>query len=796
MIRSWTRPILACCLAFAHVCGLPAYSLGQSSPTVDLVIQDYERLLSNSYCQTPFQLPEAGICWERDTAKWTLKTGTIYLGEPLSDGTVATLIFEGEGEFQLTIPDPIEIDQLRRFSGDEALTVLHEHFDKLIIATSEPLPFALPQLAGAPRYTVNKDARKNMDRWLRDVYFDSFVRLISARLSPHDQYFVADMDTKHYGWLRYEFDAQRQEEIHLMKLQKTNTFLEIWISLDQQKDRLPSGRPSPIRHEFWDIIQTDLSLDVLEKSDKERQGWSRTKPRAAEFKAIVTLKNMVPDQAGLLLYLHPLAKVTSVTDQTGHPLSFIRNPIGEHYTSIKKEIHESSLLIILPTPLPLNQTMSVTIEYNRDILNYASGRFWYPTIKYCIEDEHMAKISIKMPADFEFRSVGKRVEERLDVDGKFCVWQTEKPVRAVGFTFGKNYQEHRVPLQDGSMEVISFGRDLRLGSGQIMKKVGQDIADSLAFFQKRFDLKLPFQTLYASSIASPYGQAFDGFLHLSEYTYMSEHPGASELFRAHEAAHQFWGLMVSFDSYRDQWLSEALAEYSAMLFIQDTMPDKKYFEEIIAVYQAELTSSLKGALSKFARPWNIKFHPAERKRIGPVAVGFRASPAEIPQAYFIQSYHKGAYIIHMIRMILQQETGNDTLFFTILADFLKTFKGKSATTDDFCSTIESNTNHDWHWFFDQWVNQNFIPVYAWHYSVSDNKNPDMFFMINLEVEQTMVPDNFTMPVPVRIISRTGDIKDFVIQVDQPKKSFQLLVPDQPKTIILNPDNIVLAKMTK
>ena len=35
--------------------------------------------------------------------------------------------------------------------------------------------------------------------------------------------------------------------------------------------------------------------------------------------------------------------------------------------------------------------------------------------------------------------------------------------------------------------------------------------------------------------------------------------------QAHETAHQWWGDLVGWKSYRDQWLVEALASYSAIL---------------------------------------------------------------------------------------------------------------------------------------------------------------------------------------------------------------------------------------
>ena len=36
----------------------------------------------------------------------------------------------------------------------------------------------------------------------------------------------------------------------------------------------------------------------------------------------------------------------------------------------------------------------------------------------------------------------------------------------------------------------------------------------------------------------------------------------------HEVSHQWWGQLVGFGSYRDQWMSEGFADFSASLFLQ------------------------------------------------------------------------------------------------------------------------------------------------------------------------------------------------------------------------------------
>ncbi|MEI9811822.1 MAG: M1 family aminopeptidase [Acidobacteriota bacterium] len=42
----------------------------------------------------------------------------------------------------------------------------------------------------------------------------------------------------------------------------------------------------------------------------------------------------------------------------------------------------------------------------------------------------------------------------------------------------------------------------------------------------------------------------------------------SDLMVAHEVAHQWWGDTVATTAYQDQWMMEALAQYSALLWME------------------------------------------------------------------------------------------------------------------------------------------------------------------------------------------------------------------------------------
>lgn len=98
-----------------------------------------------------------------------------------------------------------------------------------------------------------------------------------------------------------------------------------------------------------------------------------------------------------------------------------------------------------------------------------------------------------------------------------------------------------------------------------------------------------------------------------------------------------------------------------------------------------------GAFSKFARPWNLGLKPDELAEIGPISAGLRASTARTPGGYQLQAYDKGALVLHMLRSLLGGIARDRDLFREVMQDFLKTYTGKLASTDDFRHVIEMKT---------------------------------------------------------------------------------------------------------
>ena len=105
---------------------------------------------------------------------------------------------------------------------------------------------------------------------------------------------------------------------------------------------------------------------------------------------------------------------------------------------------------------------------------------------------------------------------------------------------------------------------------------------------------------------------------------------------AHETAHQWWGDLVSWNSYRDQWFSEGLANYCALMMLQEKNP--MGFRQIMEVYRRDLVQKNKDGMSAMDA--------------GPVTLGPRLLVVADSGRLQEILYGRGTWLFHMLRTML------------------------------------------------------------------------------------------------------------------------------------------------
>jgi hypothetical protein len=385
------------------------------------------------------------------------------------------------------------------------------------------------------------------------------------------------------------------------------------------------------------------------------------------------------------------------------------------------------------------------------------------------------------------------LEEEVHAGGLHTtVWRIERPTRMVTFTMVTKFHEEKLMVGEGR-EIIAFGsRDGYLSSGRI-GAVARDVRDSLEFFSDLLGTEPAGDSLFVTLIPAMHGQAFDGFLHIGDLATVRSRTGIVERFVAHEVAHQWFGHLVGWNSYRDQWLSESIAEYLAMLYVESgSERGSALFAEMIRAYTDELNGSIKSMFSPFSRPGLPLLNRAGAKRVGPIGHGYRAATSDTPLAYLSLAYRKGALVLHMLRLLLRDMSGSDDVFFAALRDFVSSQRGGLARTEDFVAAVSRHLPDEWDWYFNQWILHSEIPIYDWSYRVSTVPSGAPRFLVRLEIEQSGVEEGFRMPVPVSVELEDGQIQRRRVLVDEPQESFEFGFETRPKNLIFNPGHAVLA----
>jgi aminopeptidase N len=294
--------------------------------------------------------------------------------------------------------------------------------------------------------------------------------------------------------------------------------------------------------------------------------------------------------------------------------------------------------------------------------------------------------------------------------------------------------------------------------------------------------------LTVSPIPGTFGQGFPGLIYLSTLAYLKAVPGArvsggnvsSEMFyrdvlQAHETAHQWWGNRVTPATYRDNWLMEALANYSALLYLEKRRGTKS-LEIMLETYRDNLLAkSEKGAVVESA---------------GPIVLGTRLETSQEPRAWRAITYGKGSWIMQMLRARM-----GDQKFLALLAEISKRYDRKDITTEEFRLLASEylppkSDDPKLESFFEQWVYGTGLPTLKLSWNVK-GKAPNLKLMGT--VTQSGVEDDFTAAVPVEItVARGKAITQWVRSASDPV-TFTVPLTAPPLKVALDPHYALLRK---
>ena len=144
----------------------------------------------------------------------------------------------------------------------------------------------------------------------------------------------------------------------------------------------------------------------------------------------------------------------------------------------------------------------------------------------------------------------------------------------------------------------------------------------------------------------------------------------------HEAAHHWWGDLVTCRDWGHTWINESFGTYSEVEYAAyEAGPDDAALDIL-----GKRNRYLQEAATRYMRP--IVFHRWE----------------EPGQNFDRHTYQKGASVIHMMRWILGEKP-----FRAAISHFLHKHAFQPADTNDLLTAIKEATGQNLDWFFDEWL---------------------------------------------------------------------------------------------
>ena len=717
--------------------------------------------------------PANHVQLRRGDAVLSFEEGTLAFFSPL-DGQITGAVFSGRGHVLAAPRDPVEKQQMGRFLGSPVLD--QEFISGYLRFTDDAAAELLRQFQAANlALQTDTSAAAQWDAVLSQLNPSYTLRILFDRLSPHPKpCFYASLEGVATGPFDVVLDAQHDEPFLLGQFHKAGDkiYYDVWTS-----HRVPDFPVLPaafraLHYSIETTISPNHSLDAT---------------------AAVRLRSETGAERVLGFQLSRDLAIESVTGELGESLPFFQN---EGMSLQERSVRGNDYLdVVLPQAPAAHQEFTLNFHYRGNVIQDAGNgvlfvgarESWYPHFGDSAEFSSYDFL-LRWPRKLRLIATGVKLEEHDEGEWRAGHWKSEKPMSVAGFNLGDYasasfaYEAHSIDvyanreleeelrkrLSTQDAEVFAFP-SARLGSpsvGQVtgspplppspadaLKQLGKEIDSSIRFYET-LSGPFPFRNLSVSQIPGTFGQGWPGLLYVSTYSFLPSEaqrraglsPATQEHFTDlvpyHEVAHQWWGNLVAWSSYRDQWIDESIANYLAVLFADTQKNPDRTLRVWLARYRRQLTEKLPGATEAAGN-------------IGALSLGMRLNSSKSPDAYEEIIYSKGTWILHMLRDMLRQPGARnpDARFTALLRALVTKYSFRALSTDDLQREVEAvmtpgmdlEGGRSMEWFFEEWVRGTGIPHYRVEFTAHHTEKG---YQVRGRLFQSGVPRSFIASVPL------------------------------------------------
>jgi hypothetical protein len=691
-----------------------------------------------------------------------MTSGDVFLGKV--DAGATALVFRGRGEMTFAPDSPAEQVQIRAFNGKPAV----ESPIEVAYIRLNPAEFA-DRLASAQLVPVATNpgalarARSLFDEFNRRSYTLNLGDLTSERWSllPPEQDVLAELRTRRFGTLTYVRASGDEEDVSLFDRVRGRN-----ISVFASPERLATrgrhyseddGAAYDVQHygaevkfdpeREWVSGRGSLRIkirrsEVSSLSIKLAESFTVTSVSSPSFGRVLALR--ISGQNGILVSLpRPLPRDTELT-------------LDVFYSGrLPPQNIDREALLVTQTPQQGPETLEQQVLPEPRYL-YSNRAYWYPQAP--TSDFATASLTLTVPAQFQIVASGSLVSSAVtpitegssrggDTRAERTVrFLADRPLRYLSCVISRFAPVGRAqakvpgiapallarptaaaPSAAVNIDVVATPRLLKSNRG-----LPERAADMVAFFASVVgEAPYPDFSLAAldAEVPSGHSPAYFGLWNqptLPTNLSWRDDPvalnGHPFFFLAHEVAHQWWGQAIGWKNYHEQWLSEGLSQYFAVLYAgHDRGPDTER-----AMFAQMRNSAL-----------NLSKH-------GPVDFGYRLGHIQGDGRVFRGLvYNKAAMVLHMLRRLI-----GDEAFLRGIQRFYRSHRFQKAGTGDFQAAMEAEAAQPLQRFFDRWIHGFAIPDVrlAW-----EMERPDLLL---IKVEQLGETSDFPLTLTVHYADGT------------------------------------------
>ena len=723
--------LLAACFAS------PGFAQAPAAPSVE---DQLSRIHKNRLDGRVYQLRDLTLI--REDVRIYFTEGTLAFLEPLNlegtaggTGRVLGALFVGEGEVLVMPPNIVEKRNLARFTG---APVLNEKLSSIFLRfTDDTAAQLLKGLAG--RAAPEIGSTEFIEQWgpvVQNLNLMYDLRVLSDLLAGPQTppvksgFFAARLWGQRLGAIDIIVDQLAEENVAVSQVnwKDGKRYLDLWCSFAASSRAAGPSRSDSLLPRSYRIdaaIQSSRQMDVT---------------------AELELEAVRSGERALFFELSRFLKVSSV--QTGATdLPFFQNEVGDE--SQIKQRGNDILMVVLPAPVEQGRRYRLRVKYSGEVISDAGNGVyfvgargsWYPNRGYHPAD---FELTFRCPKNLRLVATGDRLEDREEGEIRLSRWKSRVPLRVAGFNIGE-YVSSSAKASDGTVVEVYANRALEtaleslrprsvivepmgppLPPGRrrapvvvsappppspaaVAETIAKDQVRAMEFFIKAIG-PLPSGRVAVSPIPGSFGQGWPGLVYLSTTSYLLPYdtgrqntPESTEVFfktilPVHELAHQWWGHVVRPASYREDWLIEALAAYTALIWLEQD--GKAGPRQIRQMLERHRTALLK------------KTDDQTAESVGPPVLGHRLVSSKSPHGVDVVVYLKGPWILHMLRQLMRDpKAGSDAAFFKFLRALRDEYTDQPLTTAGFRATAErfvvpevnAEKGRNLEWFFDQWV---------------------------------------------------------------------------------------------